>query len=204
MKPKTILLIVILTTFAFPLVCISQNTTFALPVTRDQSSYRKYDSKAIAGKFHTGSDYYNSDLKVLASNCGTVVAMYYDGSGDRGLGNTLIIKHNIADGGTAYSLYGHLASFESGIGQNSKVKRGQKIGTMGKSGAGSGDIVHLHYEIKRSGILGNPSAFGSHGVNARGLVGYVPIDAGNRKTAKSADDYGYWKPSVGDYPAVCQ
>jgi len=181
----------------------AQNSTFILPVTSDQQSYRKFDSQAVSGKFHTGDDYYNRDLKVLASNCGTIVEKYSSGYSDRGLGNTLIIKHNIADGGTAYTLYGHLASFASGTNEGTYVSRGQRIGTIGKTGAGSGGIVHLHYEIKRSGILGNPLGFGTFGINALGLVGYVPKWAGN-KWATSATDYGYWKPSYGNYPAICR
>lgn len=180
------------------------SSTFILPVTKDTSNYWKYDAtRAVPGKFHTGNDYYNPDLKVVASNCGVVVGRYTVAErNDRGLGNTLIIKHNITDGGTAYSLYGHLKSFAAGTEMNKYVSRGQTIGIMGKTGSGSNDIVHLHYEMKRSGVLGNSSAFGTSGVNA--LVGYVWIKAGNGKTATSATNYGYWKPSVGDFPAVCR
>lgn len=202
---KNMLLFSILTTMILfsQSKVFAQNNTFVLPVTSDQQSYRKYDSQAISGKFHTGDDYYNRDLKVFASNCGVVVKKYSTGYGDRGLGNTLIIKHNIADGGTAYTLYGHLAGFAEGINEGTSVSRGQRIGTMGKTGVGSNDIVHLHYEIKRSGILGNPVGFGTYGINALNLVGYVPKWGGNR-WATSATDYGYWKPSYGNYPAVCR
>lgn len=155
------------------------------------AGYRKFDSQAIAGKFHTGDDYYNSDLKVMASNCGTVVAKIKNGYGDHGLGNTLIIRHTLMLG-YIYTVYGHLASFAPGTDVNSTVKRGQSIGTMGKTGSGSGGIVHLHFEVKRSPTLANPSAFGTVGKETQ--YGYVPIYAGTR-TATSATDYGYLKPS---------
>jgi murein DD-endopeptidase MepM/ murein hydrolase activator NlpD len=196
---------------AFTVVCLlthnstlaqTNTKTFSSPVTRDTGGYRKFDSKAIAGKFHAGDDYYNSDLKVLAVNCGVVVSKIVSGKGDHGLGNTLIIRHDLM-GGPIYSVYGHLASFASGIGVNSYVTRGQRIGTMGKSGSGSGGIVHLHFELKRSATLANPSGYGS--VAAGTQYGYVPIKAGT-KTATSATNYGYFKPSAyyGSVIAFCR
>lgn len=176
-------------------------TNFSLPVTGDSGGYRKFDSKAVAGKLHTGDDYYNLDLKALAANCGVVVKKIINGQSDHGFGNTVIIRHDLTSG-SVYSLYGHLASFAPGIEPNKSVSRGQLIGTMGSTGSGSNGIVHLHFEIKRGPTLANPSAFGSK--VAESLYGYVLIDAGTSK-ATSATDYGYIKPSsfYGGYQASC-
>jgi murein DD-endopeptidase MepM/ murein hydrolase activator NlpD len=176
-------------------------TTFSLPVTSDTGGYRKFDSKAVSGKLHTGDDYYNSNLKALATNCGKVVSKIYNGQGDHGFGNTLIIQHALL-GGYAYSVYGHLASFAQGTDVGRSVSRGQQIGTIGKTGSGSGGIVHLHFEIKSQPTLSNPTAFGS--IAAGTQYGYVPINAGTR-TATSATSYGYFKPTAfyGSYYTFC-
>jgi murein DD-endopeptidase MepM/ murein hydrolase activator NlpD len=69
-----------------------------------------------------------------------------------GWGNFIAIKHNTVDGyGTVYSVYAHLANFESFI-QNGTagtilVARGQKIATMGGTG---GVPRHLHFQIDRT------------------------------------------------------
>ena len=64
-----------------------------------------------------------------------------------GYGNYVIIDHS--DG---YStLYGHLHEIEEKIKKKevTTVKVGDKIGTVGNTGAGTG--VHLHYEIRKQG-----------------------------------------------------
>src|SRR2546423_7700464 len=89
---------------------------FAHPVTLDTSSYRKFDSIVQvngANTFHVGDDYYNSDLKVLASSCGDVVDRIPLGGGDHGFGNVIILRHVFANI-TVYTVYGHLASFADG------------------------------------------------------------------------------------------
>ena len=176
-------------------------STFALPVTSDTGGYRKFDSTAVPGKFHAGDDYYNANLKVLATTCGTVVSKITNGNGDHGFGNVLIIKHTQSTG-TVYSLYGHLASFAANTDVNKKVVKGQQIGTIGSTGTGSGGIVHLHFELKRSNTLANPYAFGSIGAGTQ--WGYVPKNAGTQ-TATSATNYGYIKPTsyYGSQSAQC-
>jgi len=175
---------------------------FSLPVTKDQNSYRKFDSTAVKGNFHTGDDYYNKDLKALSSNCGVVEDKILNGKGDHGLGNTLIIKHTLENGTAIYSLYGHLASFSQGTDKGKTILKGQQIGTIGKTGTsnGAGDLVHLHYELKVSPILGNPSKFGS--TNKDTKYGYVPIT--NRpNNAISATNYGFLKPTSFSGKAIC-
>lgn len=76
---------------------------------------------------------------VLAASDGTVV---YAGSGLRGYGELIIIKHS----DTYVSAYGHNRRLLVKEGQ--QVKAGQTIAEMGSTGA---DRVKLHFEIRRQG-----------------------------------------------------
>ncbi|HSD60409.1 MAG TPA: peptidoglycan DD-metalloendopeptidase family protein, partial [Burkholderiales bacterium] len=76
---------------------------------------------------------------VLASAAGKVV---YSGSGLRGYGKLIIIKHNK----TFLSAYAHNDQLLVKEGQT--VSKGQKIAEMGSSDA---DRVKLHFEIRRFG-----------------------------------------------------
>ncbi|MQY50232.1 peptidoglycan DD-metalloendopeptidase family protein [Rhodocyclus gracilis] len=76
---------------------------------------------------------------ILAAGDGKVV---YSGSGLRGYGKLVIIKHN----GTYLSAYAHNRAILVKEGQ--AVKKGQKIAEMGDSDA---DQVKLHFEIRRQG-----------------------------------------------------
>ncbi|WP_430765369.1 peptidoglycan DD-metalloendopeptidase family protein [Pseudomonas citronellolis] len=76
---------------------------------------------------------------VLAASSGTVV---YAGSGLRGYGELVIIKHS----DTYVSAYGHNRRLLVREGQ--QVKVGQSIAEMGSTGT---DRVKLHFEIRRQG-----------------------------------------------------
>jgi lipoprotein NlpD len=76
---------------------------------------------------------------VLASAAGRVV---YSGSGLRGYGKLVIIKHNQ----TFLSVYAHNSELLVKEGQT--VSRGQKIAEMGSTDS---DQVKLHFEIRRFG-----------------------------------------------------
>jgi len=76
---------------------------------------------------------------VVAASTGSVV---YAGSGLRGYGELIIIKHS----DTYVSAYGHNRRLLVREGQ--QVKAGQKIAEMGSSGT---DRVKLHFEIRRQG-----------------------------------------------------
>lgn len=84
---------------------------------------------------------------VLAASDGTVV---YAGSGLRGYGELLIIKHS----DTYVSAYGHNRRLLVREGQ--KVKAGQVIAEMGSTGT---DRVKLHFEIRRNGKPVNPLSY---------------------------------------------
>jgi len=71
----------------------------------------------------------------------------YAGSGLRGYGNLIIIKHN----DTYLSAYAHNRSLK--VTEGERVKAGQDIAEMGRS---SSDEVKLHFEIRRDGKPVNP------------------------------------------------
>jgi lipoprotein NlpD len=76
---------------------------------------------------------------VLAAADGRVV---YAGSGLRGYGNLVIIKHNA----TYLTAYAHNQTLL--VKEDQNVRRGQKIAEMGSTEA---DRVELHFEIRRQG-----------------------------------------------------
>lgn len=76
---------------------------------------------------------------INAAAAGQVV---YAGSGLRGYGNLIIIKHNP----DYLSAYAHNETLL--VRENENIKKGQKIATMGDSGTGH---VHLHFEIRYRG-----------------------------------------------------
>jgi lipoprotein NlpD len=84
---------------------------------------------------------------VLAAADGKVV---YAGSGLRGYGNLVIIKHN----NTFLSAYAHNQALL--VREDQAVKRGQTIAQMGNSDA---DQVKLHFEIRRLGKPVDPVKF---------------------------------------------
>ena len=84
---------------------------------------------------------------VVASAAGKVV---YSGSGLRGYGKLIIIKHNK----TYLSAYAHNDKIMVKEGQN--VTRGQQIAAMGNTDASE---VKLHFEIRRLGKPVDPAKF---------------------------------------------
>jgi lipoprotein NlpD len=76
---------------------------------------------------------------VLAAADGRVV---YAGSGLRGYGNLVIVKHN----NTYLTAYAHNQALL--VKEDQAVRRGQKIAEMGSTDA---DRVQLHFEIRRQG-----------------------------------------------------
>ena len=76
---------------------------------------------------------------MAAAASGKVV---YSGSGLRGYGNLVIVKHNE----TYLSVYAHNQSVM--VKEGDMVKRSQKIAEMGDTGAAR---VGLHFEVRRFG-----------------------------------------------------
>ena len=84
---------------------------------------------------------------VLAAADGRVV---YAGSGLRGYGNLVILKHN----NTYLTAYAHNQTLL--VKEDQSVRQGQKIAEMGSSDA---DRVKLHFEVRRQGKPVDPLKF---------------------------------------------
>ena len=154
---------------------------FAAPVPADSC----HDGCAFNGLgcyepdlYHTAWDYIpnGAPVTVLAAADGTVAALFTiddPGAADHGMGNALVLRHELPSGGVIFSLYGHLAHFERGFELGEVVLRGEPVGLMGGSGFGEPTFwgAHLHFELKTAPVLGDP-ATGQH-------EGYTPSPAGN-------------------------
>ncbi len=96
---------------------------------------------------HKGVDYAASTgTPIKATGDGTVIHAGKKG----GYGRTVILKH----GGKYSTLYAHLYRYAKGVRSGSRVKQGQIIGYVGKSGLATGP--HLHYEFRINGVHRNP------------------------------------------------
>ncbi len=96
---------------------------------------------------HRGTDYAApTGTPVLATGNGKVIFKGWK----NGYGRTLVIKH----GSTYSTLYAHLNGFKKGLRVGSKVKQGQTVAYVGKTGWATGP--HLHYEFRINGVHKNP------------------------------------------------
>jgi len=96
---------------------------------------------------HKGVDYAApTGTPVNATGDGKVIYKGRKG----GYGRTVIIRH----GGTYTTLYAHLSRYARGLRAGQRVRQGQVIGFVGKSGLASGP--HLHYEFRVKGQHRDP------------------------------------------------
>ncbi|WP_375782234.1 M23 family metallopeptidase [Burkholderia stagnalis] len=90
--------------------------------------------------FHTGVDLAApSGTRVDAAADGTVS---FVGTDPGGYGKYVIVDH--ADGYSTY--YAHLSAFAHGLKVGEPVKQGQRLGSVGMTGAATGP--HLHFEVR--------------------------------------------------------
>jgi murein DD-endopeptidase MepM/ murein hydrolase activator NlpD len=110
----------------------------------DQRTYM-YNGTKVDEQTHLGFDLAsNANAPVIAGNRGTVVHAGYLGI----YGNCVIIDHGMG----LQSLYGHLSSISTSVGQT--VERGAELGRSGITGLAGGD--HLHYTMLLHGQSINP------------------------------------------------
>lgn len=68
-----------------------------------------------------------------------------------GYGNAVVLAHP----GSVTTLYGHMSRFARGLSVGDKVKQGEVIGYIGRTGLATGP--HLHYEYRVGGVHRNPA-----------------------------------------------
>ena len=107
------------------------------------------------GKVSTGFDDGKKGIDIVGKNGQQVLAassgkVMYAGSGIRGYGNLVIVKHTT----NLLSAYAHNKTILVKEGQI--VTKGQKIAEMGNSDS---DVVKLHFEIRQQGKPVDPSKF---------------------------------------------
>ncbi|MBQ8380637.1 MAG: peptidoglycan DD-metalloendopeptidase family protein [Clostridia bacterium] len=120
------------------------------PVNKRISS--PYGKRIVFGEkdFHQGIDIVgpsSGDIagdKIYAADDGTVITSKYNSS----YGNYVIIDH----GGKIATCYAHMSS--RAVSAGAKVKRGQVIGYVGKTGSSTG--YHLHFEVRVNGEKTDP------------------------------------------------
>lgn len=124
---------------------------------------------------HTGVDFApNLDTEehnIYAIYEGEVIEIQLNDGKDHGLGNTIILKHQI-DGQAIFSLYAHLDWISKNLEKGNQIKKGEIIGVIGNSGQGCQNYwhigqdgcglklqrdTHLHFEIKSAPVLENPN-----------------------------------------------
>ena len=96
---------------------------------------------------HKGVDYAaKSGTPIYAAGDGKVIFKGKKG----GYGKVMIVQH-----GSKYTtLYAHLKTYNRKLRNGSKVKQGQTIAYVGKTGLATGP--HLHYEFRVNGVHRNP------------------------------------------------
>ena len=120
-----------------------------LDFTRVSSNFnlRRHHPILNISRAHQGVDYAAPIGTVIkAAGNGRVNFVGYQG----GYGHVVILEH----GGGISTLYGHMSRFARGLRNGERVKQGETIGYVGRSGAATGP--HLHYEYRVNGVHKNP------------------------------------------------
>lgn len=114
--------------------------------------YRKKHPVLGYGRMHKGVDFAASiGTPIYASGNGTISFIGWKS----GYGRFILIRHDK----TLSTAYAHASKFANGLKKGSRVKQGDIIAFVGKSGRVTGP--HLHYEIRINGKQVNPMNFKS-------------------------------------------
>lgn len=96
---------------------------------------------------HKGVDYAaGTGTPIKASGDGRITFQGIKG----GYGKVVVVRH----GGSVETLYAHMSKYRAGLGIGSRVRQGQVIGYVGRTGLAT--APHLHYEFLIGGVHKNP------------------------------------------------
>ena len=99
------------------------------------------DARGGGGRLHEAIDIMApTGTSVVAAAPGEIEKLFRSDAG----GKTIYVRSN--DGRTIH-YYAHLDAYAEGLKEGQKVRRGQRLGTVGSSGNASPDAPHLHFAI---------------------------------------------------------
>ncbi|TMM49751.1 M23 family metallopeptidase [Qipengyuania marisflavi] len=102
------------------------------------------DARAGGDRLHEAIDIMAPrGTSVLAAAPGTVEKLFLSKAG----GKTIYVR---SENGTTIHYYAHLDQYADGLVEGQRVRRGQRLGTVGSSGNASDEAPHLHFAIMRT------------------------------------------------------
>lgn len=102
------------------------------------------DSRGAGSRLHEAIDIMApKGTSVIAAGPGTIEKLFVSDAG----GNTIYVR---SDDRQTIHYYAHLDEYAEGLTEGQKVRRGQRLGTVGSSGNASPEAPHLHFAILRT------------------------------------------------------
>ena len=115
-----------------------------LNVRADDLSDTYTDSRGGGSRLHEAIDIMApTGTSVVAAAPGEVEKLFRSDAG----GNTIYVR---SEDGRTIHYYAHLDEYAEGIREGQRVRRGQRLGTVGSSGNASPEAPHLHFAILRT------------------------------------------------------
>lgn len=126
---------------------VQQSNQLAVPVLnvrREDLTDTFTDGRSGGTRLHEAIDIMAPEgTSVVAAAPGTIERIFLSDAG----GKTLYIRSQ--DGETIH-YYAHLAEYAEGLKEGQRVRRNQRLGTVGSTGNASEDAPHLHFAIMRT------------------------------------------------------
>ncbi len=102
------------------------------------------DARGGGARLHEALDIMAPDgTTVVAATPGTIEKLFRSEAG----GNTIYIRSTDR---LTIAYYAHLKAYAEGLQEGQKVRRGQRLGSVGSSGNASRDAPHLHFAVLRT------------------------------------------------------
>jgi len=97
---------------------------------------------------HIGLDFFTQQGRDVCAVLDGTVHSFANNSGDRDYGPTIILRHQVTENLTFYTLYGHLTQESlSTLKPNQVIQQGEKIGRIGSSHENGNWPPHLHFQL---------------------------------------------------------
>ncbi|CAB4606675.1 unannotated protein [freshwater metagenome] len=141
------------------------------PVQGPCSFENTWHAPRSGGRKHVGVDVIAREGNLLYAVADGTITKLYNAANDKLAGNGVRLMK--ADG--TYFFYGHMLRIADGIGIGSKVKAGQVIGYVGKTGGTT--TPHLHFEIHPFGGEAIDPTAAVDAVNGCGITTPLPVPA---------------------------